>query len=184
MKTKLALLALTLAAPAAAQTPVNVGKFDALSLVGGGTVTVRHGPTHRVTLVRGDLGTSSVEVKKGGSLEIRACRRSCRDYRLEVEVVTPDLDAVAITGGGSIRFTGFPAQRSLAASVSGGGSLDTRGMAADSVAAAIKGGGTITAAPRRSLAASINGGGTVRYTGQPTRSVSINGGGSVLRVDK
>ena len=183
MKTKLALLALALAAPAAAQTPVPVGKFDALSLVGGGTVTVRHGPTHRVTLLRGDLGTSSFEVKKG-SLEIRACRRSCRDYRLEVEVVTPDLDAVAITGGGAIRFAGFPAQNSLAASVVGGGSLDTRGIAANSVAASIQGGGVITAAPRRSLAASINGGGVVRYTGQPTRSVSINGGGSVVRLDK
>jgi hypothetical protein len=125
-----------------------------------------------------------IEVKRGGSLEIKACRRSCRDYRLEVEVVAPDLDAVAITGGGTIRFTGFPAQRSLAVSITGGGTLDTRGMAADSVAAAIKGGGTITAAPRKSLAASINGGGTVRYTGQPTRSVAINGGGSVVRIDK
>ena len=183
MKTKLALIALALAAPAAAQTPVPVGRFDAISLVGGGTVTVRHGPTHRVTLLRGDLATSSVEVDDR-SLEIRACRRSCRNYRLEVEVVTPDIDAVAITGGGAIRFSGFPAQRSLAASVTGGGSLDARGMSADSVAASVKGGGTITAAPRKSLAASINGGGTVRYTGQPTRSVSINGGGSVVRVDR
>ena len=180
MKTKLALLALALAAPAAAQTPVPVGKFDALSLVGGGTVTVRHGPVHRVTLLRGNLATSSVEVDDG-DLEIRACRRSCRNYRLEVEVVTPDLHAVSITGGGAIRFAGFPAQRALAASVTGGGNLDARGLTADSVAASVKGGGIITAAPRRSLAASIHGGGLVRYTGNPTRSVSVHGGGSVVR---
>ena len=181
MKTKLALLALALAAPAAAQTPVPVGKFDAISLVGGGTVTVRHGRAHRVTLLRGNLATSSVEVDDG-DLEIRACRRSCSNYRLEVEVVTPDLGAVAITGGGTIRFAGFPARRSLAASVTGGGTLDARGMAADSVAASVKGGGIITAAARRSLAASISGGGLVRYTGNPARTVSINGGGSVVRV--
>jgi len=181
-KTILAAAALALAAPAAAQTPIRVAAFDSLELRGGGEVVVRHGPEQRVTLVSGDPNLASIEVDRDGDLVIRPCRRSCKNQRLRVEVVTPRLDAVAISGGGIIRTEGaFPARGSLALAVNGGGLLDARAIRADSVATAINGGGRIRTSPARNLAASIRGGGAVTYTGDPRTTVSINGGGTVSR---
>lgn len=170
------------AVPASAETPIPVGAFDAIELRGGGEVVVRHGREQRVTLLSGDPNLASFEVDSDGDLVIRPCRRSCRNQNLRVEVVTPELDAVAIHGGGVIRTEGaFPARGSLALAVNGGGILDARAIRADSVATAINGGGRIRTSPARSLAASIRGGGAVTYTGDPRTVVSINGGGTVSR---
>jgi hypothetical protein len=176
-----AFAALVAAAPVSAQTPVPLPGFDSIELQGGGEVTIRHGREQKVTLVRGSREMTAFTVERG-RLEIDACVRSCRDYDLELEIVTPDLDAVAIRGGGSIRAEGsFPERSDLAVAVAGGGAIDVRQIAAGEVAAAVSGGGTIRTHVRDSLAASINGGGTIRYIGDPERTVSINGGGSILR---
>jgi len=178
-----ALVALAAAAPAGAATPVPLAKFKAISLVGGGEVHLRHGPEQKVTLLRGDLDLTRFEVKKG-NLEIRACVRSCHDYDLAIEIVTPDIDALAITGGGTIEAEGaFPARDGLAASVRGGGVIDAEAIRARSVAASIRGGGVIETDPRETLVASVQGGGNVRYRGDPQKTVSINGGGDVTRTD-
>ena len=103
--TKISLLAAALGAvavPAAAQTPVPVSAFDSIELRGGGTLTVRQGDRQQVSLISGNLETTRFSVDEDGQLTILACRRSCRNYRLRVEVVTPDVDALAIHGGGSI----------------------------------------------------------------------------------
>ena len=177
-----ALLAL---APAAAQTPVSVPAFDTLELRGGGRVTVRHGPEQSVTLVRGDPAITRFAVDRHGRLRIDACIRTCRNYDLRVEIVTPELEAVAIEGGGSIRADGrFPERGSLAIAVTGGGTIDMRAIPTADVAAAVHGGGSITTHARNSLAASINGGGSVRYLGDPSVSSAINGGGSVAPASR
>lgn len=171
-------------APAQAQTPVDVPAFDSVELEGGGTVTIRHGPTQRVTLIRGDLATSDFSVDDDGRLTIRACRRSCADYRLEVEIVTPAIDAVAIEGGGHLTAEGnFPARDRFAIAINGGGSINMAAVESDDVAAAIRGGGIITANARRNLAASIRGGGAIRYLGGPSVASSIQGGGVVEPAD-
>ncbi|HEX9931670.1 MAG TPA: DUF2807 domain-containing protein [Allosphingosinicella sp.] len=176
-------LALPLAViPAAAQTPVSVPRFDSVELRGGGDVIVRHGPQQRVTVLRDDARQAAFDVERGGKLVIRACRTSCRRQHLRVEIVTPDLDAVAITGGGSISAQGrFPAGREFAAAITGGGSIDARAFAASNVTAAIHGGGRIRTAPQRHLTAAIHGGGAITYTGDPRTTVAINGGGAVTR---
>lgn len=170
-----------------AQTPVPASGFDSIELVGGGRVTVRHGDTHRVTLIRGDLRTSKVEVVRNGNgnarLAIQACRTSCRDYRLEIEIVTPELDAASIRGGGEIEIDGsFPAGGSLALAVTGGGEIDARPLRSASVAAAVRGGGTIRTDPTASLAASVTGGGSILYSGTPNVVQSVSGGGEVTRT--
>ena len=183
IRTKFFLSAAALGAiafPAVAQTPVPVSAFDSIELRGGGTLSVRHGDRQRVTLISGNLETSRFAVDEDGQLTIEACRRSCRDYRLQVEVVTPDIDALAIHGGGSIRTEGaFPRSGSLAVAIHGGGVIDAEALESSSVAASINGGGTIRTRARSSLAASINGGGSIRYLGDPHVTSSINGGGSV-----
>jgi hypothetical protein len=172
---------LALAAPGAAQTPMPVRAFDSLRLVGGGEVVLRHGTAQRVTILSGDPSLADIRVERDGSLVVSPCRRSCNQRDFRVEVVTPALDAVAITGGGRIRSEAFPARASIALAVSGGGELDARAMPAASVVAAVQGGGRIATTAERSLVSAINGGGAIVFRGDPVRTTSINGGGSVTR---
>ncbi len=175
-----ALAALLCASPGAAQTPVPVPTFDSIELQGGGRVVVRHGPAQRVMLVRGNLEMTRFTVTREGQLEIRACVRSCRNYDLEVEIVTTELNGLAISGGGEIRTAGaFPRRGSLGLAISGGGEIDATSVEAGNVSAAINGGGAIRAHARDSLRTAINGGGEVRYRGDPRVSSAINGGGTV-----
>lgn len=167
------------ATSASAQTPVAVAQFDQIELRGGGSVTVRQGEARRVTMVRGDSSLTRFRVV-GDRLIIDACIRSCSDYDLEVEIVVPSVEAVAITGGGVIRAqSGFAPRRALALAVNGGGLLDFGAVDATEVAAAVRGGGQIRTRARASLAASVQGGGLVTYWGDPRVTSSVQGGGAV-----
>lgn len=175
------LAAAALAAPAAAETPVDVPAFDGIELRGGGDVVVRHGPVQRVTFTATHPDLVAFEVERG-TLVMRPCRRSCRDQDFRVEIVTPRLGAAAIHGGGAIRFaSAFPPRGNLALAIHGGGRIDAARADARSVAASIKGGGTIRTGEARALAVSIHGGGSVRYCGDPAKTVSIHGGGTVSK---
>lgn len=168
------------APPAEAQTPVPVRAFDSIELRGGGVVTVRHGATQRVTLIRGNTETTGFSVDGNGQLRIDACRTSCRDYDLQIEIVTPQLDGAAIHGGGIIRATGrFPDRASLAVAITGGGVIDVSPIESGTVAAAVRGGGAILTHARNSLLASVSGGGSIAYLGDPSVTQSIRGGGSI-----
>jgi hypothetical protein len=172
--------------PATAQTLVPVPAFDQIELRGGGEVIVRHGPVQRVTLIEGDPRISLIEVERRGGdndrLRISPCEQRCpQRYRLKVEIVTPRLPAVSITGGGSIVAHRFPAQRNVAAAVTGGGSLDLRAVPARAVAAAVTGGGNLLVSPQASLVAAVRGGGRIRYWGNPSVTQAVHGGGVVTR---
>ena len=171
-----------LAAPAAAQTPVEVPDFDSIRLEGGGTVSVRHGATHRVTFTATRPELVEIEVERD-TLVIRPCRKSCSNQRLSVEVVTPQIDAAAIHGGGKLEIGGgFPRSRDLALAVHGGGRLDAEAASASDVAVAIRGGGTVQLGAPASLAVAIHGGGSVLHCGHvESRTVSIQGGGTIDR---
>lgn len=176
----LAIAAAAAAAPGAAQTRVDVPAFDSVNLSGGGEVVIRHGERQSVTLTSGNLDMTRFRVDRNGKLEIDACVRSCRNYRLRVEIVTPRLDGVGIEGGGEIRAEGaFPERDTLAIGIDGGGEIDMTAIPAETVAAGINGGGLILAHAERTLAAGINGGGEVRYRGRPKVTSAIDGGGSV-----
>ncbi len=177
---KLLILLAAIAAPSAAATPVQVSNFDSVELRGGGQVMLRHGAQQRVTLVSGDPAMTRFTVDADGRLRIDACVRSCRDYDLRVEIVTPDIEAVAIRGGGRIASDGrFPRRERLAAAISGGGAIDLASLEANHVAASVSGGGLIRINARENLAANVNGGGAITYLGDPTLVSSVNGGGSV-----
>src|SRR4029450_6871944 len=175
--------ALVAAAPGAASTPVSVPVFDSINLRGGGHVVVRHGAAQSVRLVSGNLETTRFKVTNDGTLEIDACVRSCSDYRLEVEIVTPGLEGVGVEGGGEIRADGaVPESDSIAIGRAGGGEIAMIPISAGAVAAGIEGGGTILANARDRLVAGIEGGGTIRYRGHPPVTSGIEGGGSVSRI--
>jgi beta-lactamase regulating signal transducer with metallopeptidase domain len=170
--------ALSEVASAGAATPLH-GSFDAIDLSGGGRVLLRHGAVRSVRVLRGGSAREIVSVS-GGSLSI-ACRRGCTGDLL-VEVVAPRVNAIAISGGGTIEARGpFPVQRSLALATRGGGTIDARALRGIEVAAATNGGGTIMTTARDQLAASTMGGGLIRYWGDPSVATSSQGGGSIER---
>jgi hypothetical protein len=111
---------------------------------------------------------------------IDTCRRSCNDYRLELEIVSPNISGVAINNGGQIQTRGgFPAQDSIGVAVRSGGQIDARGLPARNVGAAVSGGGKILTRASGSLSAAVQGGGNITYWGDPSVTTAIQGGGVV-----
>ena len=153
--------------------------FESIALQGGGIVTVRHGPTRSVT-VSYDNPDRRI-CADGDRLVIAPCS-ACRDRHIEVDIVTPAISVLAVTDGGIIHVVGdFPGQATVAASVSGGGTLDIRWLDADSVSASVSRGGRILARPGRQLAASISDGGNIIYWGDAAVTVPVQRGGAVVR---
>lgn len=174
------------AAPAA--ETVSLPRFEGIELRGGGSVVLRRGPVQRVTLVEGSSSHTGLRVEargRGGAdrLVIDACKVQCpRNYRLRIEIVTPDLSAVAVDGGGRIDVArGFSPRRHVSAAVNGGGQIDLRALPARDVSAAVNGGGHLQVAASGSLAAAVNGGGAILYWGDPQVTSSIHGGGAVTK---
>ena len=169
--------------PAAAETVVSLPRFEGISLQGGGRVILRHGSQQKVTIVQGDSDITRLSVDRQ-SLKIDACEDRCpAGYRLVLEVVSPDIEAIAVRGGGTVEAEGrFPGRKALALSVQGGGAIDTEVVDTQRVAASVQGGGTIRTKASSSLAASVNGGGTITYLGDPSIATSIRGGGHVDRA--
>lgn len=178
---------LSAGAAAAAET-VPLPRFEGIELKGGGSVVIRPGAVQRVILVEGSTSHSRIRVEPAGRsgrarLVVDACAVRCpSDYRLRIEIVTPDLSALAVNGGGRIDVAGgFAARRDLAAAVNGGGQIDLRALAARDVAASVNGGGRLQVTATGSLAASINGGGAIVYRGDPRVTSAVRGGGAVTR---
>ena len=163
-----------------AQTALPLAPFKSVELRGGGHVVIRNGDVQRVTLLKGSTAFTGTEIKND-KLVIDACNRDCpADYDLQIEIVPPDIDAVAIEGGGKIESAGaFPNQHDIAAAVKGGGSIDMRSIDASSATAAVNGGGKIMVKAERALTAAVNGGGRIDYWGDPEVTSAVNGGGSV-----
>ncbi|MFL6721141.1 MAG: GIN domain-containing protein [Sphingomonas sp.] len=185
MRSKLPLFAaaLALAAPALAVETVGVPQFRSVELRGGGSVVVVAGPAQRVTILEGSSQFTRIQVERDGRLRIYTCNEQCpRTYHLRVEIQSPAVPDLAISGGGVITAQGgFRPQSHLATAVNGGGRIDARAVEAASVSAAVNGGGEALVRPRSSLSAAVNGGGAVRYWGNPTVSMAVHGGGAVLR---
>lgn len=179
-----ALLALfVLPVPAIAAQAVSVAPFDSVELRGGGHVTLRHGNAQRVTIIKGSKQFTGFRSESGRKLVIDACNSRCPGrYDLEIEIVTPNIEGVAISGGGEIETAGaFAAQPMLSVAVSGGGDIDVRPISAASVHAAVSGGGDVRVHADKSLTAAVDGGGSITYWGNPSVTSAVNGGGSVDR---
>lgn len=180
---------LALALLAAAPAELDLPRFDAIDVVGGGYVILKQGPVQRVRLLQGNTTISRIGVERQGRngrrLVVEPCERRCPDrYKLVVEVTAPTVSAVAVRGGGVIEAANRgAASRAIAASVSGGGKIDLRSLEGREMAASVRGGGVILANVRGSLAASVMGGGAIRYWGNPQVSRSVMGGGAVTRGD-
>ena len=174
---------LLLAGAASAATVVPLAPFKSVGLQGGGSIVLRHGDVQRVTLLKGSTDYTRFNIH-GSSLNIEACNNSCpHDYDLEIEIVSPVIEGVAIQGGGEIKAQGaFPAGGRLEAAVSGGGDIDVRAIPAASVEAAVNGGGDIATTATQALNAAVSGGGDITYYGNPQVNQAVSGGGSVTHA--
>src|SRR4029078_8517336 len=105
-----------------------------------------------------------------------------RHYDLEIEIVTPEIKGVALSGGGEIvAERGFGHQHELGVAIEGGGEIDVRAIPVSSADAAVDGGGDIRLRAESALQAAVNGGGSISYWGDPSVTSPVNGGGSVNR---
>jgi hypothetical protein len=177
----LLLLGLTVPASLKAQETVPLPAFRSVELRGGGAVVVVPGPVQRVTILEGSSSFTRFRMQRDSSLHIDVCNERCpQHYRLRVQIQSPYVPSLQVTGGGAITAAnGFGPQRELAAAVTGGGRIDARAVSANELAAAVQGGGQIFVRSNGTLAASVNGGGEIRYWGHPMVSTAINGGGAV-----
>ena len=176
--------AATLAGGAAlAQTALPLAPFNSVELRGGGHVEIRHGDAQRVTLLKGSTAFTTARIEDGRKLVIDACNHDCPShYDLEIQIVTPDIDAASVSGGGLVESVGaFPNQHSIAAAVDGGGTVDVRSIDAASANVAVDGGGKILVKAEHALNAAIDGGGRILYWGDPEITSAIDGGGNVSK---
>ena len=173
--------ALTFAVPAFAGEVVPTPQFRSVELRGGGAVTVVPGPVQRVTIVEGSSQFTHMRVEGAGQLRIDTCDERCPPvYRLRVQIQSPAVPDLGVSGGGTIVAQGgFRPQSHLAAAVNGGGRVDASSVEAMAVSAAVNGGGQVLVRPRSNLSAAVNGGGHVRYLGSPQVTSAIHGGGSI-----
>lgn len=185
IRTVLATAILALALPAAAQAGevVPLAHFTKVALFGGGHVVLRHGATQQVTITTGSTQYTHFTQPNPGELQIDACNSNCpHHYDLEIEIVSPDVDSVAVADGGEIVAKGdFPKRNIVNVGVREGGAIDARALRGDLVNAAVNQGGSIKVAATGSLNAAVNEGGLIRYWGDPIVNQAIHDGGSVQR---
>ncbi len=170
-------------APVAPQGEVSLAPFKSIELRAGGTVVLRHGLSQRVTLLQGSLDYTQVTVADAGRLVIDKCKTKCpRGYKLEIEIVTPDIAGLSVADGGWIQSRGnFPRQPAIGVTVSHGGMIDIRSIEADSVTASIAQGGRILVSAQNALSASVVDGGIITYWGDARVVSSIQRGGDVTK---
>lgn len=168
---------------ATAQTTVPVPRFDSVELRDGGHVTLKYGPQQRVTLLSGSTQFTTFRSDEPGKLVIETCNSNCpHTYKMEVEIVTPDIRGAAVSQGGEIDSTGgFPAQDNLSAAADEGGIVDLHNINARSVDAAVNQGGQVKVNAQETLRAAVNEGGEVIYWGNPQISEAVNDGGDVRK---
>ena len=172
------------AAPARMQPGVPwTASFSSLELRNGGTVTLIHGASQSVKLLKGDPEQASISIKDDGRLVIDRCPAHCpRSHDFEVEVVTPALAAIAVAQGGTIQSRGeFPDQMQLGVGVSQGGTIDLRSMAPANVTASVESGGRIFVRPASTLSATVEQGGIITYWGDAVVESSVRHRGVVAK---
>ncbi|HKP35722.1 MAG TPA: DUF2807 domain-containing protein [Pyrinomonadaceae bacterium] len=161
------------------QEVIQVAPFNSVELRNGGRVFVRHGARQSVTVVKGNSDEITFTVE-GSRLVIDKVKSSRRGHDLEIEIVTPNINGLAVNNGGVLQTVGdFSGQTALAVSVNQGGIVDARSIAVQSVTASVYSGGRIFVRPQAALVASVAQGGAITYWGKPQVTSSIKHGGVV-----
>jgi hypothetical protein len=164
------------------QQAVNLAPFTSVELDGGVKAVLQYGSPQRVTMLKGSGDVSLITVTQE-RLVIDKCRDKCpRGYELQVEIVTPHINAISSANGGLIESRGnFPLQPAMSLAVSHGGTVDARAILANNITSAVNQGGRILAKPQMTMVASISNGGVITYWGNPQVTSSTQHGGVVTK---
>jgi hypothetical protein len=174
--------------------------FAAVDLAGANTVTIGVGGAQSV-VVQGDddvipLVTTEVE---DGTLVIAQSESFDTTAPLSVEIVVPSLDAVRLSGTGTVTVDGHDlallelslpgsgtlrgsgdAQR-LVVELGGAGDVALQNLAADDIVVELAGSGNVHVNASESLDAAISGTGSIFYAGDPASvAQSITGTGVIV----
>jgi hypothetical protein len=137
----------------------------------------------KIKLLNGSVDYTSFTFTHPRRLLIEACKHPCpKKYDLQIEITTPNLEAMSASGGGTIESDrGFPGQDKLAAAVDGGGTLDLRSMSTANANAAVENGGQIRVTVMDTLSAAVDSGGLIEYWGNPAHLNEFVDGGEVRK---
>jgi hypothetical protein len=180
-----------------------VAPFRGVELTGGNVVTIRVGRPQAV-VVRADrdlLGRVTTVVRSGTLVIGNKPGSINSETPMSVEISTPLLSALLLTGSGTISARGIRTAR-LAVEVSGSGVVEAAGratrvgvslsgsgdavlgeVASRDAIATLGGSGTIVLDVTRSLRAWVTGSGSILYAGDPAMvTASVPGDGVVVPV--
>jgi hypothetical protein len=204
-----ALLALTLVAPARADTETRAtAPFHAISVEGSWSVDVTVGKDPSVTIegdkdtiakVRTDVVNGELRVRLEHSLFLSFFRMG-NTGKLSAHITVPTLDAFTRSGSGEATITGLKGGKvtiesngsgdlvadgqvtELSLELNGSGDANLAKLAAENATVTINGSGDIVVQAHKSLDASINGSGNIKYVGEPARLITaVHGSGSIGR---
>lgn len=176
-------------------------RFSSLELTGSNRVSVRVGAAQAV-VVRADdnlIGRVTTEVRRDTLMIGNQPGSFTARTPMSVDVTVRSLEAVTLSGSGTIAVTGVTGDTftavisgsgvltgsgtvtSLAVTVSGSGDAQLDQLTARDVRASLTGSGRILARATDSLDASVPGSGAIVYSGNPPHlTTSITGSGTVM----
>jgi hypothetical protein len=179
------------------------GNFTHVGSSGSADMSVTvGGDKTAVTVTADDNILPMIEtIRDGDELKIICHGNFSPKTRIHVDITTPSLSAVSISGSGNADITGvagpsFKASISgsgnvkatgqvdqLAAHISGSGDMDFRNVTAKSAEVSVSGSGNVTVNATQDVSASVSGSGDIRYAGNPSKVNShVSGSGSVKKI--
>jgi hypothetical protein len=177
----------------------DVAPFSRVDLAGANTVAIRVDAPRSVAVTGDDNLVDRVTTTvRAGRLVIDDTGSFSTRAPMHVAVSVPSLDAVAISGSGTVTVEGmagaeFRAELTgegtlvasgtterLTATLAGAGTLDLHDLAATDATARLEGAGTIRVRATSTLDATLTGVGTILHSGDPAVVVHDTGTGSVV----
>jgi hypothetical protein len=185
---------------AATQTR-HVPPFSSIDLAGTNEVTVRISGDQSVVVSADENLLDHVTTRvRSGRLVIGEIGSFTTRSPMSVEIGAPSVDALTLSGTGSVSAVGVESARltvshagtgllqisgavnSLDVSLDGTGDVELGQLAARDVHAVVSGDGQIVVNARRTLDASVSGTGAIRYHGNPAQvTTNVTGTGAVVR---
>jgi Putative auto-transporter adhesin, head GIN domain len=180
----------------------DVPRFAALEVTGASEVTVRVGPAQSVVVTADDnlIERITTDVERG-TLVLGTTGSFTTVRPMTVEVTTPTLDAVALTGSGVLSVEDVNADQlavrmpgsgvltitgtteQLDVTLAGSGDVRLEQLVARDVVALLSGSGRLQVHAARSLDAAVSGAGVIVYRGDPPVVMQeVSGVGSITRA--
>ena len=176
----------------------DVASFTRLKAEDQVDVNLRVGEPRRVRVRAGEKVIGDVHTEVGdGALYVSYDGPGIREGRLLVEVTTPAVDAIAITGAADVRVEGVAADAldvrvsgagdiaakgrvgRLALDISGAGDADLADLAAEEARVELSGAGDADVRASERLDAEVSGNGDLAYRGDPRLDRRVSGSGEI-----